>query len=80
MKTEIEKVVKEKYPDNMKYGVEYQMDELRPEDLREAFKDGWDACMKCLALLPLDEAISEIVKHIEANRSENPDSSNEVEV
>lgn len=30
MKTEIEKVVKEKYPDNMKYGVEYQMDELRP--------------------------------------------------
>lgn len=80
MKTEIEKVVKEKYPDNMKYGVEYQMDELRPEDLREAFKDGVDACMKRLALLPLDEAISEIVKHIEANRSENPDSSNEVEV
>lgn len=75
METEIEKVVKEKYPDNMKYGVEYQMDELRPEDLREAFKDGRDACMKYLALLPLDEAISEIVKHIETNRSEKRESS-----
>lgn len=51
------------------------------KDLAEcSFMVGWDACMKYLALLPLDEAISEIVKHIEANRSENPDSSNEVEV
>lgn len=79
MKTEIEKVVKEKYPDNMKYGVEYQMDELRPEDLREAFKDGWDACMKHLALLPLDEAVNEIVNHIETNRSGKPNSSNDTE-
>lgn len=51
------------------------------KDLAEcSFMVGCDACMKYLALLPLDEAISEIVKHIEANRSENPDSSNEVEV
>ena len=48
MKTEIEKVVKEKYPDNMKYGVEYQMDELRPEDLREAFKAGVEWFRKSL--------------------------------
>ncbi len=41
---------------------------------------GWDACMKYLALLPLDEAISEIVKHIEAKHSEMSNSSNEVEV
>ena len=40
MKTEIEKVVKEKYPDNMKYGVEYQMDELRPEGIQ-----GWLGCL-----------------------------------
>lgn len=39
--------------------------------LRElSFMEGWDACMKYLATLPLDEAISEIVKHIETNRSE----------
>lgn len=51
------------------------------KDLAEcSFMVGWDACMKYLALMPLDEAISEIVKHIEANRSEKPDSSNEVEV
>lgn len=46
------------------------------KDLAEcAFMVGWDACMKYLALLQLDEAISEIVKHIETNRSEKPDSS-----
>lgn len=51
------------------------------KDLAEcSFMVGWDACMKYLALLPLDEAISEIVKHIEANRSEKPNNSNEVEV
>lgn len=49
--------------------------------LRElSFMAGWDACMKYLATLPLDEAISEIVKHIKANRSEKPDSSNKAEV
>lgn len=51
------------------------------KDLAEcAFMVGWDACMKYLALLPLDEAISEIVKHIEAKHSEMSNSSNEVEV
>lgn len=51
------------------------------KDLAEcSFMVGWDASMKYLALLPLDEAIGEIVNHIEANRSEKPDSSNEVEV
>lgn len=44
--------------------------------LRElSFIAGWDACMKHLATLPLDEAINEIVKHIETNRSEIPNSS-----
>ena len=39
--------------------------------LRElSFMEGWDSCMKYLATLPLDETISEIVKHIETNRSE----------
>ena len=46
------------------------------KDLAEcSFMVGWDACIKYLALLPLDEAISEIVKHIETNRSEIPNSS-----
>lgn len=46
------------------------------KDLAEcSFMVGWDACMKHLALLPLDEAIDEIVKHIETNRSEIPNSS-----
>lgn len=44
--------------------------------LRElSFIAGWDSCMKYLATLPLDEAIREIVKHIETNRSEIPNSS-----
>lgn len=44
--------------------------------LRElSFMAGWDSCMKYWATLPLDEAISEIVKHIETNRSEIPNSS-----
>lgn len=51
------------------------------KDLAEcSFTVGWDACMKHLALLPLDEAVNEIVNHIETNRSEIPNSSNEVEV
>lgn len=41
---------------------------------------GWDACMKHLATLPWDEAVNEIVKHVETNRSEKPDSSNNSEV
>lgn len=46
------------------------------KDLAEcSFMVGWDACMRYLALLPLDEAISEIVKHIEAKHSEKPNSS-----
>lgn len=46
------------------------------KDLAEcSFMVGWDACLKHLASLPLDEAINEIVKHIEPNRSEKPDSS-----
>lgn len=46
------------------------------KDLAEcSFMVGWNACMKYLATLPLDEAISEIVKHIETNRSEIPNSS-----
>lgn len=51
------------------------------KDLAEcAFMVVWDACMKYLALLPLDEAISEIVKHIETNRSDMSNSSNYAEV
>lgn len=51
------------------------------KDLAEcSFMVGWDACMKYLALLPLDEAISEIANHIETNRSENPNSSKLAEV
>lgn len=46
------------------------------KDLAEcSFMVGWDACMKYLASLPWNEAIGEIVKHIETNRPENPDSS-----
>lgn len=49
--------------------------------LRElSFMEGWDACMKHLASLPWDEAVNEIVKHIETNRSENPNSSKLAEV
>lgn len=36
---------------------------------------GWDTCMNHLATLPWDEAVNEIAKHIETNRSEKPDSS-----
>lgn len=35
-----------------------------------SFMVGWDACMKHLASLPLDEAVNEIAKHIETNRLE----------
>ena len=40
---------------------------------------GWDDCMKHLAELPWNEAVNEIVKHIETNRSENPNSSKKEE-
>lgn len=41
------------------------------KDLAEcSFMVGWDACMKHLALLPLDEAMNEIANHLETNRSE----------
>lgn len=51
------------------------------KDLAEcSFMVGWDACMKHLASLPWNEAIGEIVNHIEANRSDMSNSSNEVEV
>jgi hypothetical protein len=36
---------------------------------------GWDACLKHLATLPWNEAVNEIAKHIETNRSEKPNSS-----
>ena len=49
--------------------------------LRElSFMAGWDSCMKHLDSLPWDEAVNEIVKHIETNRSENPNSSKLAEV
>lgn len=49
--------------------------------LRElSFMAGWDACLKYLGNIPWNEAMDEIANHIETNRSENPDSSNESEV
>lgn len=46
------------------------------KDLAEcAFMVGWNACLKHLATLPLDEAINEIVNDVETNRSEKPNSS-----
>lgn len=47
-------------------------DDCYADEFSEGFLAGWDACMKHLASLPLDEAINEIAKHIEANRSEKP--------
>ena len=44
--------------------------------LRElSFMAGWDSCMKYLATLPLDEAMNEIVNHIEAKHSDMSNSS-----
>lgn len=49
--------------------------------LRElSFMAGWDACMKHLASLPWDEAVNEIVKHVEVNCSEKTNSSKFAEV
>lgn len=49
--------------------------------LRElSFMEGWDACLKYLGNIPWNEAVNEIVKHIETNRSENPNSSKLAEV
>lgn len=51
------------------------------KDLAECpFMVGWDACMKHLASLPWDEAVNEIVKHVEANCSEKTNSSKLAEV
>lgn len=51
------------------------------KDLAEcSFMVGWDACMKYLASLPWNEAIGEIVNHIETNRSDMSNSSNYAEV
>lgn len=39
--------------------------------LRElSFMEGWDACLKYLGEIPWNEAMNEIVNHIETNRSE----------
>nr|DAQ01557.1 MAG TPA: hypothetical protein [Caudoviricetes sp.] len=44
--------------------------------LRElSFMEGWDACLKYLGNIPWDEAVNEIVKHIETNCSEKTNSS-----
>lgn len=41
------------------------------KDLTEcSFMVGWDACLKYLGEIPWNEAMNEIVKHIETNRSE----------
>lgn len=46
------------------------------DEFSEGFLAGWDACLKHLATLPLDEAISEIIYHIETNHPEIMDSLN----
>lgn len=47
------------------------------KDLAEcSFMVGWDACLKHLATLPLDEAISNIIYHIESSLPEIMDSLN----
>lgn len=48
--------------------------------IEQAYEEGWDACLKYLGNIPWDEAVNEIVKHIETNRSENPNSSKLAEV
>lgn len=45
------------------------------DEFMEGFLSGWDACLKHLADIPFDQAMNEIVKHIETNRSEIPNSS-----
>ena len=51
------------------------------KDLAEcSFMVGLDACMKHLASLPWDEAVNEIVKHVEANCSKKTNSSKLAEV
>lgn len=58
-------------------GIDYDPNQkvFTKSDIETAFREGWDACMKLLASLPLDKAIDEIVKHVETNRSGKPDSS-----
>lgn len=55
-------------------------DECFADEFAEGFEKGWDACMKHLAVLPWDEAMNEIAKLIETNRSGKPNSSNDTEV
>ena len=54
-------------------------DDCCADEFAEGFEAGWDACLKYLGEIPWNEAVNEIVKHIETNRSENPNSSNESE-
>ncbi len=54
--------------------------ECYAEEFSEGFEAGWDACLKYLGEIPWNEAMNEIVKHIETNRSENPNSSRLAEV
>lgn len=54
--------------------------ECYAEEFSEGFEAGWDACLKYLGEIPWNEAMNEIVKHIETNRSENPNSSKLAEV
>lgn len=39
----------------------------RNGDIRMAFEDGWDACIKHLAEIPWDKAMTEIVDYAKAN-------------
>lgn len=39
----------------------------RNGDIRMAFEEGWDACMKHLAEIPWDKAMTEIVDYAKAN-------------
>lgn len=71
-----ELIMSKKEEQAYEYSERVSRDNPMTKDLTEcAFMVGWDACMKHLTTLPLDEAISEIVKHIETNRSEIPNSS-----
>lgn len=60
-----------------KYGMERarMTSEHESWELTDAYKSGWDTCLKHLATLPWNEAVNEIAKHIETNRSEKPNSS-----
>lgn len=44
--------------------------ECYAEEFSEGFEAGWDACLKYLGNIPWNEAMDEIANHIETNRSE----------